>query len=116
MDLVIGYGTLDDVPEADALIREAADWLIERGMQLWGPNETSYDELVDVARKGELIIGRIGKEAATCMFLHHEDELFWPHVAPGEAFYIHRLAVKRKYAGRGFAHAMLDWAVQEARA
>jgi GNAT superfamily N-acetyltransferase len=49
------------------------------------------------------------------MYLHDEDRLFWPQVAPGEAFYIHRLAVARKFAGRGYAHAMLDWAVREAR-
>ena len=116
MRLVIGYGTIDDVPEADGLIREAADWLTQKGMQLWGPNETSYEELVRVARKGELIIGRVGDEAAACMFMHDEDRLFWPHVVPGEAFYLHRLAVKRKYAGRGFSHAMLEWAEAEARA
>ena len=50
------------------------------------------------------------------MYLHHEDRLFWPHAAPGEAFYVHRLAVARKYAGRGYAQAMLDWAEEEARA
>ena len=116
MSLVIGYGSVGDVPEADGLIREAADWLIERNMQLWGPNETSFEELARVAGKGELVIGRLGDEAATCMFLHDEDRLFWPHGRPGEAFYIHRLAVKRKYAGRGFAHAMLEWAAAEARA
>ena len=49
------------------------------------------------------------------MYLHDEDRLFWPHVSPGEAFYIHRLAVAREFAGRGYAHAMLDWAVSEAR-
>ena len=104
------------VAEADALIREAADWLIRRGEPLWGPNETSYEELERVAKEGELVIGRIEREAVACMYLHKEDALFWPHVRPGEAFYIHRLAVKRKYAGRGFAHAMLAWAAEEARA
>src|SRR5258705_6188895 len=110
MTLVIGYGTIDDVPEADGLIREAADWLIRRQMPLWGPNELSYEELVSVARKGELVIGRVGDEAAACMYLHDEDRLFWPHVAQCEAFYIHRLAVKRRYSGPGLFHAMLELA------
>ena len=116
MSLLIARGSLDDVPETDALIRATADWLIQKGEPLWGPTETSLDELMDVTRAGELVVGRVDDELATCMYLHHEDRVFWPQVAPGEAFYIHRLAVARKFAGRGYAHAMLDWAVREARA
>jgi GNAT superfamily N-acetyltransferase len=116
MTLVIARGTLDDVAEADVLIRETAEWPIKKGEPLWGPNETSDDELKRVARLGELIVGRVKGELASGMFLHDEDRLFWPHVRPGEAFYIHRLAVARKFAGRGYAHAMLEWAAGEARA
>ena len=114
--LAIARGTLDDVPEADALIRATADWLIRKGEPLWGPNETSLDELKRVARAGELILGRVERELASCMFLHDEDRLFWPQVPLGEALYLHRLAVARNHAGRGYAHAMLEWAVGEARA
>jgi GNAT superfamily N-acetyltransferase len=103
------------VPEADALIREAAAWLIRRGEPLWGAEETSYEDLVRVARDGELVVGRVSGKAAACMYLHHEDRLFWPESALGEAFYVHRLAVARKFKGLGFARAMLDWAEAEAR-
>ena len=116
MRLVIARGSLDDVPETDALIRATADWLVKKGEPLWGPNETSLDELMRVTEAGELIVGRLAGELATCMYLHDEDRLFWPGVSPGEAFYIHRLAVARKFAGRGYAHAMLEWALAEARA
>jgi len=114
--LAIAREGIAAVAEADVLIREAAEWLIGRGEPLWGMNEVSYEALVRVAKDGELVIGRIGNEVVACMYLHKEDAIFWPHVQPDEAFYIHRLAVKRKYAGRGFAHAMLAWAADEARA
>lgn len=115
MTLLITRGSLYDVPETDALIRATADWLIKKGEPLWGPNETSLDELLQVTRAGELLVGRVDRELATCMYMHDEDRVFWPQVAPGEAFYLHRLAVARKFAGRGYAHAMLDWAAREAR-
>jgi len=115
MTLSIARGTLADVAEADGLIRATAEWLISKGEKLWGPNETSRDELMRVARSGELVIGRVEDELASCMFLHDEDRVFWPQVRPGEAFYIHRLAVARNFAGRGYAHAMLEWAADEAR-
>ena len=116
MSLVITRAGMDAVAEADRLIREAADWLIAAGMPLWGPEETSYDELLNVTKCGELVIGRVDREAAACMYLHHEDRLFWPQSAPGDAFYVHRLAVSRKFAGRCYAHAMLRWAQDETRA
>jgi GNAT superfamily N-acetyltransferase len=116
MTLVIARAGVEAVPEADHLIREAADWLIAKGEPLWGPNETSFEELQRIARAGELVIGRLAREAAACMYLHDEDRLFWPQCKPGEAFYIHRLAVARKFAGRGFAQAMLEWAEDEVRA
>jgi len=115
MSLVIARAGMEAVPEADALIREAADWLIAKGEPLWGPNETSFEELVRVARTDELVMGRLAGEAVTCMYLHDEDSLFWPDTAPGEALYVHRLAVARKFAGRGFARAMLDWSEDEVR-
>jgi GNAT superfamily N-acetyltransferase len=68
------------------------------------------------SRKRVLVTGRVDGELAACMYLHVEDGLFWPEAKPGEAFYIHRLAVARKHAGRGFARAMLDWAESETRA
>jgi GNAT superfamily N-acetyltransferase len=116
MNLFIARAGMEAVPETDLLIREAAAWLIAKGEPLWGPSETSYEELVRVARDGELVIGRVGGVLATCMYLHGEDRLFWPEVAPEEAFYIHRLAVARKFAGLGFAQAMLGWAEDEVRA
>ena len=113
MTLVIARAGVEAVAEADALIHEAADWLSAKGEPLWGPDETSYEELMRVTRAGELIIGRVKDEAAACMYLHDEDRLFWPNDPPGEAFYVHRLAVARRYAGRGFSQAMLGWAEAE---
>lgn len=116
MNFVIARAGMGAIAEADVLIREAADWLIAKGEPLWGPNEISYDELVRVTRAGELVTGRVEGALAACLYLHGEDTLFWPQDKPGEAFYIHRLAVARKHAGQGLAHRMLDWAVNETRA
>jgi GNAT superfamily N-acetyltransferase len=115
MELAIARAGVEAVRETDALIREAADWLIAKGEPLWGPNETSFDELVRVAKAGELVTARVKGQLAACMYLHGEDTLFWPQALPGEAFYVHRLAVARMFAGRGYARAMLDWAARETR-
>jgi GNAT superfamily N-acetyltransferase len=116
MVLTIARGGMADIAEADLIINEAAQWLTRAGMALWGPEEISFEALLRVARAGELVMGRVSGEAAACMYLHAQDTQFWPKARAGEAFYIHRLAVARKFKGRGFSQAMLDFAVGEARA
>jgi len=115
MALVIARAGMEAVAQTDALIHEAANWLVAKGEPLWGPNELSFEELTRVAEAGELITGRVGSALAACMYLHNEDKLFWPQDERGQAFYVHRLAVARRYAGQGHAHAMLAWAEAETR-
>jgi GNAT superfamily N-acetyltransferase len=115
VNLVIARGSVADVSEAHRIICEVAEWLIGKGETLWGANETSLATLEAVARADELVMARIGREAAACMFLHRSDPDFWPGDPAGEAVYIHRLAVARAFAGRGFAGRMLAWAEEEAR-
>ena len=114
-ELAITRAGMGAVPDVYALIRDIAQWLIDRGDALWGDEEISRDELVRVARAGELITGRVAGTLAACMYLHHEDRVFWPEARPGEALYVHRLGVARQFAGAGYSHAMLDWAVREAK-
>lgn len=115
MTLVIARAGMEAVAQTDALMHEAANWLVAKGEPLWEPNDLSYDELINVAKARELITGRIGEALAACMYLQNQDMLFWPQDEPGQAFYVHRLAVARRYAGQGHAHAMLAWAEAETR-
>lgn len=114
-EFAITRAGMEAVPEVYALIREIAQWLIDRGDALWGEEEISRDELLRVAQAGELITGRVAGTLAACMYLHDEDRVFWPEARPGEALYVHRLGVARRFAGAGYSHAMLDWAEREAR-
>lgn len=114
-ELAITRAGIEAVPDVYGLICEIAQWLIDRGDALWGEEEISHDELVRVARAGELITGRVAGTLAACMYLHGEDQVFWPEARPGEALYVHRLGVARRFAGSGYSQAMLDWAMREAR-
>jgi GNAT superfamily N-acetyltransferase len=114
-DLQIARAGMEAFPEVHALILEAAQWLVQKGEPLWDHEQTSGDELAQVARAGELIIARNAGELSACMYLHNVDPMFWPEARQGEALYVHRLAVARRFAGLGYARAMLDWAAREAK-
>lgn len=103
----------EDAAVAAGILREVSEWLVAQGRKLWDPEEISDADIARHAQAGELIIGREGHEAVACMYLQLVDDLFWPQA--DAALYVHRLAVKRAFAGQGRAREMLDWAVVEAR-
>ena len=109
----IARGTEHDAAVAAAILREVSEWLVSQGRKLWDPVEISAEDVARHARAGELVIGCEGDDAVACMYLQRSDDLFWPEA--DAALYVHRLAVRRAFAGQGRAREMLDWAVAEAR-
>lgn len=103
------------MPLATAILREVAQWLAERGDALWDASELTADEARLRAANGELVIAFARGEAIGCLYLQREDPELWADDAPGEALYVHRLAVIRSHAGQGLSRALLDWACNEAR-
>lgn len=106
----ISRATEGDAPVAAAILREVSEWLVARGRKLWDPDEISDQDVTRRARAGELVIGRLEDDAVACMYLQTSDPLFWPEAKPDDALYVHRLAVKRAFAGQGLAQEMLEWA------
>ena len=111
----IGRAMEADAPLATAILREVSEWLVARGQKLWDPDEISEVGVAQHARAGELVLGWEGDLAIACMYLQRSDPLFWPEAKPDEALYVHRLAVRRAFAGQGVAQAMLGWASADAR-
>jgi GNAT superfamily N-acetyltransferase len=44
-----------------------------------------------------------------------EDGQFWPDVPRDESIFLHRLAVRRRFAGGGISSSLLSWAAGRAR-
>jgi GNAT superfamily N-acetyltransferase len=44
-----------------------------------------------------------------------DDQLFWPELTDGQSAFVHRLAVRRRFAGTGVSLALLSWSVEHAR-
>ena len=99
---------------ADVLI-EAARWLEQRGMPLWREDELSAPRIVADIDAGQFFLAERGGKAAGVVKFQLEDELFWPDVPPNESAFVHRLAVRRAFAGGDVSKALLEWAVERAR-
>jgi GNAT superfamily N-acetyltransferase len=98
---------------AAEIMREAANWAIERGEKLWELESLSEANLAQRCQPHEIFVGELAGEPVVAALIQDRDPDIWPD--DGTALIVHKLTVRRAYAGRGFANRMLDFAEQHAR-
>lgn len=102
--------TTGDVEESLSIMREAAEWLIDIGEPMWTPDELTRDMLKNPAEEFTVMYDSGGNSVAT-MILSYHDPFFWADVPPDVSGFIHKLAVRRSYAGTGAAKKLVEYAV-----
>jgi orotate phosphoribosyltransferase len=83
---------------------------------MWKGDELAPARVADDVTKGLFYVAECDGEIAGTIKFQLEDRLFWPDVSQAESAFVHRLAVRRKFAGGVVSFAMLRWAVERARA
>jgi GNAT superfamily N-acetyltransferase len=114
MELIIKKISENELEDFVSILREAALWLKNEGKEMWKDNQLSPETLLKSNSIEELFIGYIDNEAVTGMILQEEDRTFWPD-ARGDSLFLHKLAVRRKYAKKGFSIDMVNWAKSRAK-
>ncbi len=99
---------------------EVARWLWDRGIHQWNPEEFTTEEFMPLATAGAIWLawGREpagagertrsiqASDALATITLTWSDQAIWGP-DDGDAGYIHKLAVRRAYAGKGLASRLL---------
>jgi len=101
---------LPGILRASALVQE------ERGQPMWTQEALAPEALRRQYPAGQGCLGLLGVQAAAVMILLPQDADFWPDDGPGEALYLHKLAVHPNWQGRGLARELLGFAALETRA
>ena len=91
------------------ILKEAAEWMISKEFMNWDPTQFTVEAVLRDCDINELYLCYINDEPAGCLRLQNEDEMFWPDKPAGDALYIHKLAVRRRFAGMGVSKVMIDW-------
>lgn len=99
-----------------AVVIDAARWLEESGMPMWEPDELDPDWIAPAVQLGEFAVALVDGEIAGTLKFQRTDTEFWPEYSAGDSAFVHRLAVRREFRGRGVATALLRWAGDRARA
>lgn len=105
----------EDTEAVSSVLQEAADWLAQSGSAMWKGDELSPARIADDVAKGLFYVAECDGEIVGTIKFQLEDTLFWPDIAQEESAFVHRLAVRRRFAGGAVSSAMLQWAVERAR-
>ena len=112
MNPIIRQATVKDVPVISSILTEAATWLNGSGKTMWDTKEVTEEKILKDADL--FFIAYLGDQAAGTLKFQIEDKLFWPDVPGDDSAFVHRLAVRRCFAGQGISTSMLSWAISRA--
>jgi GNAT superfamily N-acetyltransferase len=106
---------LEDIDTVLGILDEAASWIIEQRLpSVWKPGEFSRETFLEQISRGEVHIGLVDEQPAGTITLQWADRVFWGEQLP-DSGYVHKLAVRRAYAGQNVGLDMLRWAEAESR-
>jgi GNAT superfamily N-acetyltransferase len=105
-----------DVPAVEEMLVEAARWVDALGVVMWEQGELDHREIEAEVSSGQFLIAEVGSEPAGAVRFQLEDRLFWPDIAQNDSAFVHRLVVRRRFKAQGVSQALLEAAVERARA
>lgn len=111
----VRQATSQDAGVVSGILQEAARWLEQSGKPMWQGDELAASRITGEVEAGLFFVAECDGEVAGVIKFQLEDLLFWPDVPPGQSAFIHRLAVRRQFAGGRVSSALLRWAVQRTR-
>jgi GNAT superfamily N-acetyltransferase len=111
MRLSIRQAALQDIDVVCDILREAAAWLEQNEMPLWCEDELQPNKISAEVRFGLFFLAECDGEPGGTLKFQLEDKLFWPDVLQDDSAFIHRLAVRRRFAGGEVSSALLLWAI-----
>jgi GNAT superfamily N-acetyltransferase len=112
MSKLVRQATMQEAELVADILSEAARWLEQSGIAMWRGEELLPERIAAEVETGLFFIAECDGDEAGVIKFQLEDKLFWPDIPPSESAFVHRLAVRRRFAGRKVSTALLTWAVE----
>lgn len=99
-----------EIPIIEDILLDAVNWMSESGLQnQWNEMNVKWSNLSKSYKVNDFYIAYHNDLPVGCMALTDYDQTYWPNIPKGESLYLHKLAVKRLYAGKGFSKELIDY-------
>lgn len=100
-----------DISIIEDILLDSVSWMSERGLQnQWNESNVRWSNLSRNYKITDFYIAYQNETPAACMALTNYDPINWTGMPEGESFYLHKLAVKRLFAGKGYSKELIDYA------
>lgn len=110
-----------DLPLIQSFLHETAQWLKDKGSKQWNGILVGKDthNTPQAIEKGEVYIVDLGNEPAGMFVLWDQqsewDQALWGVDVSADCYYLHRVTIRRKHAGKGLADTLLQKAIEVVR-
>jgi len=115
LPISVRQATLDDLSTVSEILSEAAVWLDRENMTLWQPEHISLAVIQQDIKLGLFNIAFCEGIAAGVVKFQTEDLVFWPDIIKSDSAFLHRLAVRRSFAGGSVSTQIFRWAIEYSR-
>jgi len=116
MTIAIRRAVSADALVVEEMLLEASRWVDALGVTMWSEGELVRSEIERDVNAGMYWIAAVDGRPAGAIRFQLEDRLFWPDHDDDDSAFVHRLVVRRAFKGQGVSTALLEWAVDHARA
>jgi len=96
-----------------SILREVGQWLVDSGQEMWELNTLTTDNLIDDYTKGNCYVLYANETPAATFILQWKDPLYYADVPHNTAGFIHKVAIRRAFAGQNLFLSMLDFCQTE---
>lgn len=101
----------NDIPIIEEILLDAVNWMSQNGLQnQWNESNIRWAILAKSYNISDFYIDYQNDLPVACMALTDYDPTYWPDIPKDGALYLHKLAVKRSFAGNGYAKELIDYA------
>lgn len=101
----------NDIPIIEEILLDVVMWMKKNGLQnQWNEDNIKWNSLSKDYQIEDFYIVYENKLPIGCMALTDLDKKYWPEISKGNSLYVHKLAVKRRFAGKGFSKELINFA------
>lgn len=91
------------------ILREVGQWLVDSGQLMWEPHTLTTDNLIDDYTRDNCYVMYVDETPAATFILQWKDPLYYADVPDNTAGFIHKVAIRRQFAGQNLFSAILDF-------
>lgn len=101
----------NDILTIEGILIEAVIWMKKSKLQnQWNEDSVKWNSLSKDYKIRDFYIDYKNGVPTACVAITDLDQKYWPEISQGKSLYIHKLAVKREFAGKGISKELINFA------